>query len=385
MLPVFKYLFSAPQEDIPVRDHDLKMPFKISPSKEHPFLVLEDYFDAIKSFFLHDQAKPFIKVVNQQLGREIALDDIHEVLIRTEKHGAFCHIASVEVVSDNDSIRFAISTALSDKGRSFLSDEFDNLNKLNKIYDFFCLPRPYLKGEVKFLNGDGTEMFSMLLTEWFEDFHEWHVSIDEKDKTQKIRLWDLKRGYRFASQEESYEIFKQAARILTLYYNTRDFSQIYLWHHAAGDFIVQCRYGRVYLKLITVRGYGGPVMEFSSGESFNPMIAIFYFFLNLSIKIRLDRLDGVGNPAWAGDYSVEATAEGFFEALHFMKARGRYAPGHVEDLLSLLKTFSEDEFQKLHEPLMKLYRKNEPADFPLISSNLNRHIRKLHQVILRQS
>jgi hypothetical protein len=42
------------------------------------------------------------------------------------------------------------------------------------------------------------------------------------------------------------------------------------------------------------------------------------FFLTLSIRMRIDRLDGVKELSWADDFSVIETLNGFFEALENM-------------------------------------------------------------------
>ena len=79
---------------------------------------------------------------------------------------------------------------------------------------------------------------SFLLEDWFEGYHEFHISKDNEGK-QQLKLWDFDHGYKNLSQEQSFEIYKKASKILTLYYDLEDFSQIFPWHHAAGDFVVK--------------------------------------------------------------------------------------------------------------------------------------------------
>ena len=43
--------------------------------------------------------------------------------------------------------------------------------------------------------------------------------------------------------------------------------------------------------------------------------ALLIFFLNLSIRMRLDRYDGVGDIVWADGLVVQSTLDGFFEGL----------------------------------------------------------------------
>ena len=52
-------------------------------------------------------------------------------------------------------------------------------------------------------------------------------------------------------------VYREAARILTLYYDVGSGAAIGPWHHAAGDFVARVSPdGRVAVRCITVRGYG---------------------------------------------------------------------------------------------------------------------------------
>ncbi len=379
-LMVIKYLFSAPKGDIPVGADDLQRPFLISAGERHPFLTLGNYFEAIKDFILMDHGRPLTTVLREQLRSDIGPDSIHEILIRTEKHGALYHLASVEVVSGRQSLKMCVSTAVSENGKAWLKHEFDLLKFLNSKLALPYLPVPHFEGDVKVRSDYGNESLSMFLTEWFENYHEWHLSMDEKGEKQGICVWDLKNGHWFASKEQGFEIFRQASKILTLYYDTRDFNQIYPWHHAAGDFIVRSKDGIIDVKLTTARKYE-PIMLFSSKDTIDPVVALTYFFLNLSIRMRLDRLDGVGVRAWAGGFSVEALIQGFFEGLRIMEAEGRYGLGQVRDLLSLFKGFDQEELAGLFYPLLDMYAKEDPGDFSVIQANLGSHTKELYEAI----
>ena len=368
-----RFLFASPQGDIVLSPEDLKRPFLINPSKAHPFLTLKHYFESLKSFILNDQASILVSVLRDQFKKAITLSDIHEILIRSEKHGTFYHLASVEVLTDEGHIKLGISTAISKQGKAVLSNEYTILDDLNSAYQRPFLPRVFFKGEVPCDGGQGkSESLSMLLTQWFEGYHEWHLSIDEKGGCQKVCIWDMEKGHRDATPEETFEIFRQAAKILALYYDTQGFKQIYPWHHAAGDFIVRTTQGVVDLRLTTVRQYQS-IMDAVSQEPPNPLIAMVYFFLNLTARMRLDRLDGVAETVWAGDFSVKATVKGFFEALEIMDQEGRYGLGSVEDLLALLRSFSEDDFMGLFFSVLRLYEGDDPADLSVIEANLKDH------------
>ncbi len=376
---VIKYFFSAPKGDILIGADDLQRPFLMSAGERHPFLTLGNYFDAIKDFILKDHGRPLTTVLREQLRSDIGPDSISEILIRTEKHGALYHLASVEVVSGRQSLKMCVSTAVSENGKAWLRHESGLLKFLNSKRALPYLPVPHFEGDVKVRSDYGKESLAMFLTEWFKNYHEWHLSTDEKGGKQGICVWDLKNGHWFASNKEAFEIFRQASKILTLYYDTRDFNQIYPWHHAAGDFIVRSKEGIIDVKLTTARKY--EPMLFSSKDTIDPVVALTYFFLNLSIRMRLDRLDGIGVRAWAGGFSVDALIQGFFDGLRIMEAEGRYGLGEVKDLLSLFKGFDQQELAGLFYPLLDMYAKEDPGDFSVIQANMGSHTEELYEVI----
>jgi hypothetical protein len=377
---VIKYLFSAPKGDIPVGDDDPQRPFLISAGERHPFLTLGNYFEAIKDFILRDHGRPLAAVLREQLRTDIGPDSIHEILIRTEKHGALYHLASVEVFCKGRSMKMCVSTAVSATGKAWLRHEFDLLKYLNSTFALPYLPVPHIEGDVKVHSDQGNESLSMFLTEWFENYYEWHLSMDEKGEKQGICIWDLRKGHWLASKEQGFEIFRQASKIITLYYDIREFNQIYPWHHAAGDFIVRSKDGIIDVKLTTARKYE-PIMLFLSKDTIDPVVALTYFFLNLSIRMRLDRLDGVGARAWAGGFSVGALMQGFFEGLRIMDAGGRYGLGNVRDLLSLFKSFDREELAGFFNPLLDVYAKEDTGDFSVIHANLGSHTKELYEAI----
>jgi hypothetical protein len=373
---IVQYLFSSPEGDISLIPDALARPFKITPSIDHPFLTLGDYFKALEKFLLKDQSQSLVVLLEDRLDRRIHLDHIDKVFIRSEKHGALYHLGSVEILIDRQRAKYAVNTALSERGKAWLNHEYSLLGYLAETFNLPYLPRVYFKGELEHKAGTKKESLSMFLAEWFEDYHEWHLSMDEKDRAQKLRIWDQRCGHRFATEEESYEIYKQASKILTLYYNTQSFRQIYPWHHAAGDFVVRISDGKVDVRLTTARGHD-PFMGFVEEEDINPLVALIYFFLNLTIKMRLDRLDGMGEAVWADGYSVRAALEGFLEALHIMEREGRYDLGKLEDLLSVLKSFTHEELHALYHPLLEAYHEEDPGDLLVIEKNLEDHTEQL--------
>lgn len=379
---IVKYLFSSPDGDIPAGPDQLASPFKIAPSKDHPHLCLKDYFEAIRDFVLGDNGGPPVTPLEERPFPNQDCDDIHQLLIRSEKHGALYHIASVEIISPNRSTKLAVSTALSERGKALLHNEYDLLSSLDTKFHLPYLPRPYELREVTCLINKREVTLLMLLAEWFEDYHEWHLQGDEEDRIREVSVWDHKNGYWVASPEERDELFRQVAKTLTLYYDLQDYTQISAWHHGAGDFIVKREEGKIHTRLTTVRKYE-ETMRLLSDDAVNPMVAIVYFFLNLTIKIRLDRLEGVGKMVWADEFSVKAAIEGFFEAIYSMERENRFYLGPVDDLLTLLRTFHPEDLHKIFDSLLLLYQHEDAdkGDLDTIRENLDTHVGQVYKAL----
>jgi hypothetical protein len=361
--PLIRYLVSSPYGDLPIDKDKMDFPLECDPLKT-PYRI---YFDSIRNFLAREEFKPLLSAVNQKLKREVLLKEIGEIIIRTEKHGALYHPASIELILKEEKVKFGLNVAVTDTGRDWLQKEFSVLKNLQEKYDLPYLPNPYLF--------DNLSSISFLLEEWFEGYHEFHITIDEKGR-QRLKLWEFGAGYQYLSYEQSFEIYKKSSKILTLYYDLKDFYQIYPWHHAAGDFVVRIENEKVDVRLITARRYE-PLMNFDK-DTVNPLFALFYFFLNFSIKMRLDKMDGLGEVVWAEDGCEEAMVEGFFEALKLKESADNY-PELVNEFISLLKSFNAEELKISAQPLIDLF--SGTGDFTVVIANLDGHAEKLFTVL----
>lgn len=144
------------------------------------------------------------------------------------------------------------------------------------------------------------------LADWFEGFHEFHLSLDPVDGIIKLILWNGSPSPFYLSKQQARSVYFEISNILTLFYNPRTYDQIFPWHHGAGDFVVKLDGGRIEVRLVTVRQYG----PLADPEAMSVEEALVFFFLNLSLRMRLDRLDGVGEIAWAGEECLNSTWEG---------------------------------------------------------------------------
>ncbi|MFH0933385.1 MAG: hypothetical protein V1832_03590 [Nitrospirota bacterium] len=362
--PPIRYLVSSPYGDIPADENKWDLPLEGDELKTSYRI----YFHSIRDFLSQDEFKPFLSSLSQKLGKEIHLKEVNEIIVRTEKHGLLYHPASIESILKEGRAKFGLNVAISDMGRHWLEEEYRALRKLHTKFNLPYLPRVYCFSELNAL--------SFLLEDWFEGYHEFHISKDNEG-TQRLKLWDFDYGYTYLSSEQSFELYRQASQILTLYYDLSDFSQIFPWHHAGGDFVVKMENNVIDVRLTTARRYE-PFIGFADEDTLNPILALCYYLLNLTIRMRLDKVDGLGEVVWADDKCVKATLTGFFEAL---KSKGelKHYLGQADDFLSLLQSFSVDDLKILVSPLLDQYRGT--GDFPVIISNLDKHIGELNTTL----
>lgn len=386
--PQISYLSSSPYGDI-VPDKialESPLPLRLSDidgagkSGHRIGLTYGQYLETIKAFLSRDSYQVLIDAVKKKTGKTITLQDIDSLAIRTEKHGAMYHIASIDVITANDLNKFVVTAALSETGKLYLENDFHWLNYLNNKIAFPYLPHVYHKGEMKYRTPQGANDTMLIsLGEWLEGYHEFHLSLDSKDQSQKIVVWDYDNGYRYLSGRQSYNLYRLASKILTLYYDMDTFAQIALWHHAAGDFIVRIEGENIDLKLITVRRYE-PMISLATNEESDKFAALLHFFLHLSIRMRIDRLDGVGDVAWADNFCLNAVMEGFYEALGTKEKMGCLASIDKKEFLSSLKRFTRDDWKDMAHATLQTCPQPE-ADLPIIMRNLDKHVEILHAVI----
>lgn len=374
-----RFLFSSSEGDILADDDLLNRPFLVSPLEEHPSLKLGDYFRAIEHFLFVRRRESLRDLLAQQWQRPARDCIIDEAMIRSEKHGTLYHLASVEILASGSRGKFAVSTAVSETNRSWLTEEFATLRHLEDTLSLPFLPRTHFLETLEWPTAGDPVSLSLMMSEWFEDYHEWHITKGESGESDLI-LWDLQRGYRRAGDKESQEIYRQASRILTLYYDTNSSHHIHPWHHAAGDFVVKSTAEGVNVRLTTARGYE-PLVIFRDDQDINPVMALLYFFLDLTVRMRLDRWDGVGKIAWAGDPCVAPSVEGFFQALREMEIGGRLGPGKSDEFRSLLRTLGEDDLMTLYRSFLELYQREGEEMASVVKSRITDHSRTLCRVI----
>ena len=312
-----------------------------------------------------------------RLGRQVPLEEIREIRIYSEKHGSDYHPARVEVCLADQVIPFVMNVALTDRGRLVLANEFKVLDELNRKYARSYLPQAYFWDEAEVVSEqEGTTSLPMYLAEWLEGFYEFHLSRDPADGKQKLVLWDSARPDHYLPDWTADKIYREIAYILTSYYDLETFAQIHPWHLAAGDFIARIEGDQVEVRLVAARQYGpliGP-QDLPWEE------ALLFFLLNLSVRIRLDRLDGVGEVVWAADGCLSPALEGFFLALEEKKVKGEFPKDFPGRFREFLKSLSKDDLEERLAALIEGYNSAAP-DLPIIQKHLDCHLEKVFPLL----
>jgi hypothetical protein len=225
----------------------------------------------------------------------------------------------------------------------------------------------------------------MFLGEWFEGFNEFHMSLDPDDKKYKIIVWNHEHGNFFLTPHQTMELYRQAAKILTYYYNIETFEQIFSWHHAAGDFVLKCQEDDIELKLVTVRQYRSMYENNIVSESIEPdseliLEALLVFFLNMAIKMRIDRLDGVGEIVWSDDVALKGILKGFFEALTLKPEISVFAEPLNDCFRQHLLSCRRADFFDLNHAIVHTYPLQAP-EAPVIRQHLGKHVEGLYNSI----
>ena len=383
-VPKVRYLCPSPRGYTPLNGATGRTPLRLTRREtgpgHGPVVNLGQYFECIKDIISKEGYGLLADAAARQLGRDVSVVEIEEILIYAEKHGSDYHPARIEVMIGGVYAVFVMNVAITTRGKAWLCREFEVLQRLNRKHDFPFLPRTYFQGETAYQPGQPEETDAsmlMFLADWFQGYHEFHLSIDKEDGSQRLVLWDADKGYYHISWSRALETYSKAAMILTLYYDVGTFEQIFPWHHAAGDFVAKVQEGSLDVRLVTARQYA-PMVGRSEGVSARE--ALLLFLLNLCVRMRLDRLDGDGPLAWADDGCVDATLEGFLEGLRIKQRKGFIDQGFTVGFLDYIGTLAKEDLSYGFHALVDASDQTAP-DIPVIRNNLEMHISRFHSAL----
>lgn len=303
--PDFRYLISTGHGDEEADSSWLSRPLPVSrhggDGEGGPSYA--DFFGLLREIL----TGPALPALTTALGGH----EPERVVIIAEKHGALYHPARVEVEGGGSRTVLCANAAISPMARFLAGREAGVLEKLADAHALRYLP--YCHGV--FGSETGALSGAVLLTEWLTGFFEFHLAQNPATGGLGLRIWDTEKGPYFADNAFWEEVYFQSARILAYYYEPVSGEQVSPWHHAAGDFVVRPdASGNPEVKLITARGYD-PLFGGEDDELPEPLDSGLYFFVNTTLRMRLDRENGTGGLVFAPEDSVEKIVEGFFQGL----------------------------------------------------------------------
>ncbi|MFW6240495.1 MAG: hypothetical protein ACOC98_07755 [Thermodesulfobacteriota bacterium] len=334
--------------------------------------TLGNYFDAAADFLGGAGREALHFGLRAALGPDADLGGVAGVDVILEKHGAFYHPARVRVRHCDGEVALALNVAVSAHGRDLAARECQNLSRLGRRIPDPGLPTVFGFGEGR----TGDISFPMFLCQWLTDFHEFHLSRRSNGDLGTV-VWGDEGVNFFLSPDQARRLYREVARLLARHYDSSTFEQIFPWHHAAGDFVVRPDADDLSVRLVTVRQYA-PMFSVRSGAAGHPadspaglpldadpvetvaapegpseaeLEGLLLFLANLSLRNRLDRLDGVGDVAvadpWVIDVSLEGAlaglADGGGPATAFREYLRSRAPGELaEAFLAVAGTWRPD-------------------------------------------
>ena len=280
-----------------------------------------DYFKGIHAVIKQNGFQAIIEAGASQINQSIAVEDLREIQICLEKHGEYYHPARLEIFTNQDHFLMVANVAFSNSGQSTLKYDYMNMIRLNQEYPYSFLPEVYHIGKID--QGKSPRTLYICLGQWLEGYSEFHLTRSPDKTADCLIVWDAQRGNHYLSSVQRQRVYRQAAMILTAYYNLETTEHISAWHHAAGDFVVaeDRNSGQIDLKLITVRKYA-PLIQEIPEKTAAAFQALLLFLLNMTIRMRIDRLDGVAEMVWADDRALAGTVAGFFQGLNLQVDHG---------------------------------------------------------------
>lgn len=379
-----------------------------------PEPTIGDYFSAARIFLENENCQLLDAALSAMAGKGEENDPIQAVELFLEKHGAFYHPLRVKVLSKTGRLAtLVLNGAVSKPGLALIEKEYQLLANLEKQAAIVYTPRVFGAGiqALAISNSEKATSFDdspldtipldaipgnlnsdkrnvgFLLGEWFEGFREFHISI--RDGKPIIAVWASNGDIDYLSLGKASIIYEQIAHILTVHYNVDTGEQIFPWHHAAGDFVVNPLAEGFPVRLITLRGYAS-LMEVDSGGA-GPggqiLPSLLFFFLNLTLRTQMDRLDGVGPLTFLGETVLESTINGFLRGLDDKAEQslthGVPGPREITGLRNIfvefMAGFSREQIEAILENLIEAWPANA-SERTMAGAHLKSHASFVHSL-----
>lgn len=332
-----------PEGPVPLNNETGALLLPADASSPGPRITYGPYLRAIANYLSGNSCRP-LRTLLARLPSPRHLSEVTSISLTSEKHGAVYSVSRLDIRCGSKTFPFAVNAAFLPAQQAFLQHEHALLGTLYRRYRLPHLPRPFLSGTTLLQTGETSCTIKLLFVEWFHDYHEFHLSgphpVEGDETGYPIRVWKPGDASFFLDPDQVRDLYRKAAAILTAYLDGDTFRQVYPWHHAAGDFVVRTNAGGLDVRLITVRSYRSLLPGRSDAK--DKLLGLLHFLINLSLRMRLDRLDGTGALVWAGPGCLRDVVLGFSEAWENRRRDDSTLP-RAADALGLFLQFSRDE------------------------------------------
>lgn len=334
-----------------------------------------DYLAAARAFLFREQGRLISRAAGRLAGDAGPVQTIDVCL---EKHGAFYHPLKITVTAGSVFVTLVLNGAVKDPGRSLTRTEYRLLDRLaGQVVPGF-IPRVFGAGTIE--TEKGTAGF--FLGQWFDGFHEFHIT--RTAGGDRVSLWKDDGIHEPVPWHKAVKIYENIAYVLTAYYEVETGQEIFPWHHAAGDFVTDTR-GNV--RLITVRGMG--LLTETPPGIFDPevrqLFCLLFYFLNLTLCVRLDRLDGTGPVVWLPDMVLDAAVKGMCRSLAdrpALRPEAQACPGLPVRFLEFVKKIGFDQLHAIMSHLLE-DRHFSAAEVQAAENHMGSHCREIVRILAR--
>lgn len=348
-------------------------------STDAPKMTYAAYFRALEKALRGRALEAIRRSLEALTGERFAPERIDEVHLDSVKHGALYHVARVTVRVGGRWFSMAMNAAMHPKRQGAMVRESDTLQSLSKMTAAPYVPKMLHRGEGSYKNSAGEgRPFGFFLAQWFDGFHEWHLKKGSGDIAESVEVWDGSASGVVLTDPQAAQLMGQAAYILTLALDRRDFRHIYPWHHAAGDFVVAPQGHTVAVRLVAARGR--QVLVAPGPQRHERLSALAAFFFVLTFRLRLDRDQGTGDLVWATQRWLPAVVDGFFKGW----AAGAQADEVLscDEILETFRAFGSADWEAVGN-LLADELVVDPEEEALVSRCIAVHARDLHRSLQR--
>ena len=334
-----------------------------------------DYLESARVFLIRGQGhmlRQALEPLSESRG------PIRSMALCLEKHGAFYHPLKITVIAGADSVTLVLNGAVKDPGFTLIQTEYRLLARLaGQVVPGF-IPRVFGAGTLAAEKG----AVGFFLGQWFEGFHEFHVT--RTARGDRVAIWKDDGIRESVPWPRAVRIYENIAYVLTAYYGLDNGHEIFPWHHAAGDFVTDTG-GNV--RLITVRGMGlltEPPSEMTGPEA-RQLFCLLFYFLNLTLCMRLDRLDGTGPVVWLPDMVLDAAVKGMCRSLadrSALRTGDHASSGLPARFLEFAKSIGLDRLHGIMSHLLE-DRHFSSAEIQLAGKHMASHCQEIFRILAR--